>query len=155
MAAAINYDKMMMVLALYFPHGVIMDISMLSPVAETGVGLRIGICVGGYLTPFAKRLGRSWLISTSDSGARSISADLHKFGLAPKSTVLNRSEGDFQRQIFDLDPWTYGRMTTQRWPVRARRAHRRSWAVFKHLDRWIYDSRTRSDGDGRRIRGRY
>tara|TARA_B100000161_G_scaffold28563_1_gene16899 strand:- start:124 stop:390 length:267 start_codon:yes stop_codon:yes gene_type:complete len=67
------------------------------------------------LTPFAKRLGRELAdFDFEIPGARSISADLHKFGLAPKpsSTVLNRSEGDFQRQIFDLDPWTYGRMTT-------------------------------------------
>ena len=50
MAAAINYDKMMMVLALYFPHGVIMDISMLSPVAEeTGVGLRLDAYVSAAI----------------------------------------------------------------------------------------------------------
>ena len=50
MAAAINYDKMMMVLVLYFPHGVIMDISMLSPVAEeTGVGLRLDAYVSAAI----------------------------------------------------------------------------------------------------------
>ena len=50
MAAAIDYDTMMMVLALYFPHGVIMDISMLSPVAEeTGVGLRIDAYVSAAI----------------------------------------------------------------------------------------------------------
>ena len=116
MAVAIDYDTMMIVLALYFPHGVIEDISMLLPVAEeTGVWLHLDACIGGYSTPFVKRLGRE--VADFDfkiPGARSISADLHKFGFAPKpsSTVLYRSEGDFQRQIFDLDPWTYGRMTT-------------------------------------------
>ena len=59
MAAAIDDDTMMMVSAPCFPHGVIEDISMLSPVAEeTGVWLRLDACVGGYLTPFVKRLGR-------------------------------------------------------------------------------------------------
>ena len=116
MAAAIDDDTMMMVLARVFPHGVIDDISMLSPVAaETGVWLHVDACVGGYLTPFVKRLGRE--VPDFDfaiPGVRSISADLHKFGFAPKpsSTVLYRSEEDFQRQVFDLDPWTYGRMTT-------------------------------------------
>ena len=116
MAVAIDYDTMMIVLALYFPHGVIEDISMLSPVAEeTGVWLRLDACVGGYLTSFVKRLGREMAgFDFEIPGARSISADLHKFGFAPKpsSTVLYRSDGDFQRQIFHLDPWTYGRMTT-------------------------------------------
>ena len=117
MAAAIDYDTiMMMVLALYFPHGVIEDISMLSLVAEeTGVWLRLDACVGGYLAPFVKRLGRELAgFDFEIPGARSILADLHKFGLAlkPLSTVLYRLEGDFQRQIFDFDPWTYGRITT-------------------------------------------
>ena len=72
-------------------------------------------CVGGYLTPFVKRLDRELAdFDFEIPGARSISADLRKFGFAPKpsSTVLYRLEGDFQRQIFDLDPWTYGRSTS-------------------------------------------
>ena len=139
MAAAIDDDKMMMVgSAPCFPHGVIDDISMLSPVAEeTGVWLHVDACVGGYLTPFVKRLGRE--VPDFDfaiPGVRSISADLHKFGFAPKpsSTVLYRSEEDFQRQVFDLDPWTYGRMTTSNagWYAPAG-GIAGSWAVFKHL----------------------
>ena len=101
MSAAIDDDTMMMVSAPCFPHGVIDDISMLSPVAEdTGVWLHVDACVGGYLTPFVERLGREMPdFNFEFPGARSISADLHKFGFAPKPslTVLYRSEEDFQR----------------------------------------------------------
>jgi glutamate/tyrosine decarboxylase-like PLP-dependent enzyme len=43
-------------------------------------------------------------------------------------------EEDFQRQIFDVDPWTYGRMTTSTLVgTRSAGGIAGSWAVFKHL----------------------
>ena len=155
MAAAIDDDTMMMVgSALYFPHGVIMDISMLSPVAaETGVWLHVDACVGGYLTPFAKRLGRE--VADFDfaiPGVRSISADLHKFGFAPK-TIVNRplpvgrgfSAPNFRPRSLDL--WSNDDLDAGWYAPRG--AHCRSWAVFKHLGIDGYTTVARSDGDGR------
>lgn len=137
--AAIDDDTMMIVgSAPCFPHGVIDRIGDLGVVAtRAGVWLHVDACVGGYLAPFVKRLGRD--IPDFDfavPGVRSLSADLHKFGFAPKpsSTVLYRSEEDFRRQIFDLDPWTYGRMTTSTLVgTRPAGGIAGAWAVFRHL----------------------
>ena len=117
MKAAIDDDTIMIVgSAPCFPHGVVDDIAELSEIAlDTDVWVHVDACVGGYLAPFVKRLGRVFPdFDFAVTGVRSLSADLHKFGFAPKpsSTVLYRAEEDFQLQIFDVDPWTYGRMTT-------------------------------------------
>lgn len=139
LAAAIDDDTMMIVgSAPCFPHGVIDDISNLGAIAEKhGVWLHVDACVGGYLAPFVKRLGRNIpAFDFSVPGVRSLTADLHKFGFAPKpsSTVLYRAEEDYQRQIFDLDPWTYGRMTTSTLVgTRPAGGIAGAWSVFKHL----------------------
>ena len=139
MKAAIDDDTIMIVgSAPCFPHGVVDDIAELGEIAlGTDVWLHVDACVGGYLAPFVKRLGRVFPdFDFAVPGVRSLSADLHKFGFAPKpsSTVLYRMEEDFQRQIFDVDPWTYGRMTTSTLVgTRSAGGIAGSWAVFKHL----------------------
>lgn len=139
MKAAIDDDTIMIVgSAPCFPHGVVDDIAELGEIAlGTDVWLHVDACVGGYLAPFVKRLGRVFPdFDFAVPGVRSLSADLHKFGFAPKpsSTVLYRMEEDFQRQIFDVDPWTYGRMTTSTLVgTRPAGGIAGSWAVFKHL----------------------
>jgi glutamate/tyrosine decarboxylase-like PLP-dependent enzyme len=139
MKAAIDDDTIMIVgSAPCFPHGVVDDIAELGEIAlDTDVWLHVDACVGGYLAPFVKRLGRVFPdFDFAAPGVRSLSADLHKFGFAPKpsSTVLYRMEEDFQRQIFDVDPWTYGRMTTSTLVgTRPAGGIAGSWAVFKHL----------------------
>ena len=119
MASAVDDDTMMIVgSAPCFPHGVIDEILPLSRVAESAdVWLHVCACVGGYHAPFAKSLGRDMPdFDFSVPGVRSLTAYLQEFGFAPKpsSTVLYRLEEDFERQIFDLDPRTYGRMTSRR-----------------------------------------
>lgn len=136
---AIDDDTIMIVgSAPCFPHGVVDGISALGEIAkQTGVWLHVDACVGGYLAPFVKRLGRD--IPDFDfaiSGVRSISADLHKFGFAPKpsSTVLYRTEEDFQRQVFNLDTWNYGPMVTSTLVgTRPAGGIAGAWAVFRHL----------------------
>lgn len=144
MARGVDDDTMMIVgSAPCFPHGVVDEIMPLGEIAESAdVWLHVDACVGGYLAPFAKSLGRDMPdFDFSVPGVRSLTADLHKFGFAPKpsSTVLYRSEEDFQCQIFDLDPWTYGRMTTTTLVgTRPAGGIAGSWAVFKHLGRAGY-----------------
>jgi glutamate/tyrosine decarboxylase-like PLP-dependent enzyme len=61
--------------------------------------VHVDACVGGYLAPFVARLGYPIpLWDFSVPGVTSISADLHKYGYAPKSasTIAFRSE-DLQR----------------------------------------------------------
>ena len=117
MKASIDDDMIMIVgSAPCFPHEVVDDIAELSEIAlDTDVWVHVDTCVGGYLAPLVKRLGRVFPdFDFAVTGVRSLSADLHKFGFAPKrsSTVWYRMVKDFQRQIFDVDPWTYGRLTT-------------------------------------------
>jgi glutamate/tyrosine decarboxylase-like PLP-dependent enzyme len=66
---------------------------------ERDLWMHVDACVGGYLSPFFERLGvelTPWDFRVP--GVRSISADLHKYGYAPKpaSTIYWR-EADYQR----------------------------------------------------------
>ena len=96
MAGALDDDTMMTVRSgPCFPYGVVDEIALLGRVAESAdVWLHVDACVGGYLAPFAKSLGRVMPdFDFSVTGVRSLTADLHKFGVAPKpsSTDLYRS----------------------------------------------------------------
>ena len=96
MAGVVDDDTMMIVgSAPCFPHAVVDEILPLSRDAESAdVWLHVYACVGGYLAPFAKGLGRDMPdFDFSVTGVRSLTADLHKFGVAPKrsSTDLYRS----------------------------------------------------------------
>src|SRR5690606_5509139 len=65
-----------------FPHGVIDPIAALGALAvKRDLWLHVDACVGGYLIPFVRKLGRDVpQFDFSVPGVRSISADLHKFG---------------------------------------------------------------------------
>ena len=70
--------------------------------------LHVDACVGGYILPFFEKLGES--VPEFDfrvPGVRSISADLHKYGYAPKpcSTILWRSQ---EEQSYHYMPITEG-----------------------------------------------
>jgi Pyridoxal-dependent decarboxylase conserved domain len=73
-----------------FPYGVFDPLSELSDVARgRGLWLHVNACVGGYLAPFARALGRP--IPDFDfalPGVLSLSADLHKFGFCPKPALV-------------------------------------------------------------------
>lgn len=77
-----------------FPHGVVDPIEELAALAQArNVGMHVDACLGGYLLPFAARLGYD--IPAFDfrvPGVTSISADTHKYGYAPKgaSVVMYR-----------------------------------------------------------------
>lgn len=126
-----------------FPHGVIDPIDALGALAlEREVWLHVDACVGGYVAPFVRMLGRDVpAFDLGVPGVRSLSADLHKFGFCPKpaSTVFYRDRADAERQAFDSDVWPNGRFTT-RTLVGTRPAGGVSaaWAVLHHLGREGY-----------------
>lgn len=88
-----------------FPHGVIDPIPELSDMArERGVGFHTDACLGGFILPWAERLGYD--IPAFDfrlPGVTSMSADTHKYGYAPKGTsvVLYRGR-DLRRYQFHV-----------------------------------------------------
>lgn len=139
MAEAIDDQTMMIVgSAPCFPHGVIDPIAELSDLGvERNLWLHVDACVGGYLSPFAKKLG--YPIPEFDfslPGVWSLTADLHKFGHCPKpaSTVFYRSPDLHQHQKFDIGNWSGGRMITQTYVgTRPGGAIAAAWAVMNHL----------------------
>lgn len=95
-----------------FPHGVIDPIEELSELARArGIGFHTDACLGGFLLPFAERLGHP--VPPFDfrlPGVSSMSADTHKFGYAAKGTsvVLYRGEELRHAQYFAFTDWPGG-----------------------------------------------
>jgi sphinganine-1-phosphate aldolase len=95
-----------------FPHGVIDPIEELSEMARgRGIGFHTDACLGGFLLPFAERLGQD--VPPFDfrlPGVTSMSADTHKFGYAAKGTSVVLYRGDELRhaQYFTLTDWPGG-----------------------------------------------
>jgi glutamate/tyrosine decarboxylase-like PLP-dependent enzyme len=95
-----------------YPHGAIDPIGELSELAlEHDVGLHVDACLGGFILPWAERLGRAVpLWDFRLPGVTSISADTHKYGYAPKGTgvLLYRNPGLRRHQYFIDTDWQGG-----------------------------------------------
>ncbi len=95
-----------------YPHGVIDPISELGEVArEHGLPFHVDSCLGGFLLPFAERLGCN--IPPFDfrvPGVTSISADIHKYGYSAKgaSVLLYRNMDYLKHQFFVHENWPGG-----------------------------------------------
>jgi glutamate/tyrosine decarboxylase-like PLP-dependent enzyme len=95
-----------------FPHGVIDPIEELSEIAyEKGIGFHTDACLGGFVLPFAEKLGVA--VPKFDfrlRGVTSISVDTHKYGYAAKGTsvVLYRTESLRSEQFFTITDWPGG-----------------------------------------------
>ncbi|HWI64045.1 MAG TPA: aminotransferase class V-fold PLP-dependent enzyme [Symbiobacteriaceae bacterium] len=95
-----------------FPHGIIDPIAELAAIAqEHGVGCHVDACLGGFLLPWAGRLG--YPVPAFDfrvPGVTSISADTHKYGYAAKgaSVILYRDLDLLHHQYFTIAGWPGG-----------------------------------------------
>jgi sphinganine-1-phosphate aldolase len=95
-----------------FPHGAIDPIAELSELArQAGVGFHADACLGGFLLPWAERLG--YLVPPFDfrlPGVTSMSADTHKYGYAAKGTSVVLYRGlDLRRyQYYTATDWPGG-----------------------------------------------
>ena len=121
-----------------FPYGVIDPIVEIGKLAgRRNIWLHVDACVGGYLAPFVRMIGRP--IPDFDfrvPAVTSISADLHKFGFAPKpaSTVFYRSEDKAQHHHFDFSDWPNGRfLTSTIVGTRPAGGVAGAWATFQFL----------------------
>jgi glutamate/tyrosine decarboxylase-like PLP-dependent enzyme len=117
MQGLIDEDTMMLVgSAPCFPYGVIDPIADIGALAvKHSLWLHVDACVGGYLAPFARRIGCDIPdFDFSVPAVCSISADLHKFGFCPKpaSTVFYRDADKARLHAFDFNAWPNGRFTT-------------------------------------------
>jgi glutamate/tyrosine decarboxylase-like PLP-dependent enzyme len=95
-----------------FPHGIVDPIEELSELARThGVGFHTDGCLGGFLLPWAGRLG--YPVPAFDfrlPGVTSISADTHKYGYAPKGTsvLLFRNKSLRRHEYYSISDWPGG-----------------------------------------------
>jgi sphinganine-1-phosphate aldolase len=95
-----------------FPHGGIDPIAQLSELArERHVGFHTDACLGGFVLPFARKLGAD--VPEFDfalPGVTSMSADTHKYGYAAKGTsvVLYRNRALRRHQYFRTTDWPGG-----------------------------------------------
>lgn len=112
-AAAITRDTAVVVgSAPDFPHGIIDPIPRIAELAaERGVGCHVDACLGGFVLPWAERLG--YPVPPFDfrlPGVTSMSADTHKYGYAAKgsSVVLYRGSELRQFQFYKVADWPGG-----------------------------------------------
>ena len=95
-----------------FPHGVIDPIPEIAALAaDRGVGCHVDACLGGFILPWAQRLG--YPVPPFDfrlPGVTSMSADTHKYGYAAKgsSVVLYRGTELRQFQYYTVTDWPGG-----------------------------------------------
>jgi glutamate/tyrosine decarboxylase-like PLP-dependent enzyme len=95
-----------------FPHGVVDPIEELAAVAaERDIGFHTDACLGGFVLPWARRLGYDVpAFDFAVPGVTSMSADPHKFGYAAKgaSVVLYRDAELRAHQYFTATEWPGG-----------------------------------------------
>lgn len=95
-----------------FPHGIVDDVEGIASVcAAAGVSLHVDACLGGFVLPFARRLGLT--VPKFDfalPGVTSLSVDHHKYGQAHKGTsaVLYRTPERRHSQFTAVTDWSGG-----------------------------------------------
>jgi len=150
MAACVNANTALVVgSAPQYPQGVIDPIPELAELAQrAGASLHVDACMGGFVLPFAERLGYPvppWDFRVP--GVTSISADIHKLGYAPKgaSVILHRTKRLRQYQTFVFDAWLGGFYASPN--IQGSRAGLPmacAWAVMQRLGLEGYDRLTRA-----------
>ncbi|WP_418058001.1 pyridoxal phosphate-dependent decarboxylase family protein [Pimelobacter simplex] len=110
MAAAIDDTTVLVVAsAPSYAHGVVDPVPAIAAAAAArGVRCHVDSCIGGWVLPYAARLGRPvapWTFAVE--GVTSISADLHKYAYAPKgaSLLLHREPALRRPQYFAHAGW--------------------------------------------------
>jgi glutamate/tyrosine decarboxylase-like PLP-dependent enzyme len=144
MAAMIGPETFMIVgsapPAAYATVDPIADIAALA--ARHGIWMHVDSCMGGFFLPFARDLGEA--IPEFDfrlAGVNSLSADLHKFGFAPKgASLLLLRERTWQRyQDYVFADWPFGTYTTAGLAgSRAAAPLVAAWSIVRRLGRAGY-----------------
>lgn len=140
MARAIDANTIMVMgSAPNYPFGVFDPIEEIGALAQSrGLWMHVDACVGGFLAPFVRDIGYD--IPSFDfavPGVTSISADLHKYGMAAwgASLMMLRDRALKEKyQVFSFDDWergAYVQATAQ--GARPGGAVAAAWAVMNYL----------------------
>ncbi len=131
-----------------YPHGVMDPITELGALAlSRGVLCHVDACLGGFILPFAKKLGRTIpLFDFAVPGVTSLSADIHKYGYAAKgaSVVLYRNRELRRHQFYTWAEWPGGLYASPSMTgTRPGGAIAAAWAVMHYLGEEGYLELTR------------
>jgi len=139
MADAIDETTVLVVAsAPSYAHGVVDPVTEIAAAAAArGVRCHVDACIGGWVLPYAARLGReipAWTFAVD--GVTSISVDTHKYAYAPKGTslLLHRDAALRRPQYFASAAWpgyTMLNATTQ--STRSGGPIAGTWAVVQHI----------------------
>jgi len=139
MTAAIDDNTIMLFAsAPCFPYGVFDPIPALGQLAlQRDLWLHVDGCWGGFISPFAKRLGYpipDWDLAVP--GVTSLSSDIHKFGYSAKgaSLLLFRDEAMKRVERFEFSGWPRGTYATPTFMgSRPAGSIASAWAVMRYL----------------------
>jgi glutamate/tyrosine decarboxylase-like PLP-dependent enzyme len=151
---------LMVVSAPSYAHGVVDPVRDVAGAAfAQGVRCHVDACIGGWVLPYAARLGRPvppW--SFAVEGVTSISVDLHKYGYAPKGTsvLLHRSPQLRRPQFFASADWPgYTMLNSTMQSTKSGGPLAGAWAVVNTIgdDGYLELTRVVLDGVDRLVRG--
>ncbi len=144
-AAAADPDNLFMMVgsAPCWPFGVIDPIGELAGLAAgRDLWFHVDACVGGFVNPFARDLGHPIPpFDLSVPGVCSLSADIHKYGFAPKgaSVLLFRDGALRDCAQFRFDGWPTGLYATSGFlGTRNGGTIAGAWAVMRYLGKAGY-----------------
>jgi sphinganine-1-phosphate aldolase len=152
MAAAVGQDPdrtvLVAVSAPSYAHGVVDPVSeVAAAAAERGIRCHVDACIGGWVLPYAARIGRAvppWTFAVE--GVTSVSVDLHKYAYAPKGTsvLLHRSAALRRPQLFASAAWPgYTMLNSTMQSTRSGGPVAGAWAVVESLGDAGYERLTR------------
>ncbi len=136
--AAPDRTVLVVVSAPSYAHGVVDPVAEIAPgAAARGIRCHVDACIGGWVLPYALRLGRDvapWTFAVE--GVTSISADLHKYGYAPKGTslLLHRTPEHRKPQYFAYADWPgYTMLNSTMQSTKSGGPLAGAWAVLESL----------------------
>lgn len=139
MAAAIDDTTVLVVAsAPSYAHGVLDPIEPIAAAAAArGVRMHVDACIGGWVLPYFRRLGREVPeFGFAVDGVTSVSVDLHKYAYCPKGTsVLLHRDAELRRgHYFASARWPgYTMLNTTVQSTRSGGPLAAAWAVVNHL----------------------
>lgn len=139
MADAIDDSTVLVVAsAPSYAHGVVDPVTEIAAAAAAhGVRCHVDACIGGWVLPYAARLGRPappWTFAVE--GVTSISVDTHKYAYAPKGTslLLHRSAPLRRPQFFASARWPgYTMLNSTMQSTRSGGPLAGAWAVVQSI----------------------
>jgi glutamate/tyrosine decarboxylase-like PLP-dependent enzyme len=143
-----------------YAHGVVDPVGDVAAAAlARGVRCHVDACIGGWVLPYAARLGRRvppWTFAVD--GVTSISVDLHKYGYAPKGTsVLLHRDAELRRpQFFASAEWPgYTMLNSTMQSTKSGGPLAGAWAVLNAIgdDGYLELTRVVLDGVDRLVAG--